>query len=144
MTHQAIINADDLTQATTNTAQTIKLCDLAAGDVILKVALRVKVPFENTADAAFNTTTVSVGDNAAVTTFLAAAEANKNGTVVPNRIGTVSGGPYAAADKVAVTFNAMAAKALNSINKGELHVFFRLYRIPVLEQAAATGNIVTK
>jgi hypothetical protein len=144
MTHQAIVTADDLTQTTANTAQTIKLCDLVAGDINVKVALRVKTPFENTADAAFNTTTVSVGDVAAVNTYLTAAETNKNGTVVPTRVSTNTAVVYTAADKVAVTFNAMAAKSLSSINKGELHVFFRLYRIPALEQAASGGNIVTK
>ena len=39
MTHQAIVTADMLTETTTNTAQTLKLIDLNAGDIIGRVWL---------------------------------------------------------------------------------------------------------
>lgn len=144
MTHQAVVTADDLTETTTNTAQTIKLCDLVAGDIINKVAWRLKTPFQDVSDAAFNNDTMSVGDVAAVDTHIAATQVNLNGTEVYTKFSNTAVGPYTTADKVAVTFNAMSAKALANIDKGELHVFFALYRVPTLEQAASGANILTK
>lgn len=144
MTHMTIITADDLTQATANTAQTIKLCDLVAGDVIGAIEDNVVVPFENTAVAGFNTTTRSAGDNALVTTFYAAAEANKNGTVVTKKYSNTAVGPYTSADKVAVTFNAMSAQSLSTINKGELHVFFSILRVDQLSKSNTISAITTK
>lgn len=144
MTHMSIITADDLTQATANTAQTLKLCDLVAGDIIAAIEDNVIVPFENTADATFNSSTRSAGDNSAVTTFFTAAEANKNGTVVPKKFSNTAVGPYTAADKVAITFNAMAGKSLSSINKGELHVFFSILRVDQLSKSNTVSLITTK
>lgn len=143
-THMSIITADDLTQPTANTAQTIKLCDLAVGDVMSFVEDNVKVPFKNSADAAFNTTTRSIGDVAAVNTHTAAAEANANGTVVPRKLSVVTVGPYTAVDKLAVTFNAMAAKSLVNINTGELHVFFGILRVDQLSKGNSVAAITTK
>ena len=144
MTHMSIVTADDLTQTTVNTAQSIKLCDLVAGDIIGAIEDNVVVPFENTADAAFNTTTRSLGDNAGVATHAAAAEANKNGTVVVKKFSNTAVGPYTAADQVRVTFNAMAAKALSSINKGELHIFFSILRVDQLSRSNTASLITTK
>lgn len=145
MTHMSIITADDLTQATVNTAQSLTLCNLVAGDIIGSVEDNVVVPFENTADAAFNTTTRSAGDTATgVAAHYAAAEANKNGTVVTKKFSNTAVGPYTAADILRVTFNAMAAKALLSINKGELHVFFSILRVDQLSKSNTVSLITTK
>jgi hypothetical protein len=143
-THIATITADDLTTTTANTAQTILIANLAIGDAIGKVATRLKTNFENTADAAFNTTTMSIGDLAAVSTHTAAAETNNNGTVVSEKFSNTLVGPVTAADKIAITFNAMAGKNLNTINKGEIEVLFQLQRIKQLEQAVAGSAIRTK
>lgn len=139
-THIASITADDLTTTTANTAQTITIATLAIGDATGKVATRVKTPFENTADAAFNTTTITIGDGTAVSTHITAQETNNNGTVVTEKFSNTLVGPYTAASSVTITFNAMAAKNLNTINKGEIEVLFQLQRIKSLEQAVgATG-----
>lgn len=144
MTHMAIATADDLSQTTAATAQTITVCNLVAGDVIGAVEDNVIVPFENTADPAFNTTTRTLGDNTGVATHTAAAEANKNGTVVTKKYSNTAVGPYTAADKLAVTFNAMAAKNLNAINKGELHIFYSLLRVDQLSKSNTISLITTK
>lgn len=209
-THMAVLTSDDLTTATANTAQKIKLCGLIIGDIIRKVAIRIVTPFQNTADTAFNTSTVSLGDNTSATHVLAAQETNNNanatfndgvtntdtslvsataafvagdvgkvvkgagipaGTTIATRtnattvvlsgattatatsvsitiagrtptpvstaevIGSASSTVYTAADELDVTFNAMAAKNLNAINQGELHVLFTLYRTTTLSTA---------
>jgi hypothetical protein len=143
-THIASITADDLTTTTANTAQTIQIATLATGDAIGKVATRIKTNFANTGDNAFNTTTVTVGDNSSVSTHTSAQETNANGTVVSEKFSNTLVGPYTAADKIAITFNAMTAKNLNSINVGEIEVLFQIQRIKQLEQAVAASAIKTK
>lgn len=144
-THIATITADDLTVTTNNTSQTILIATLAIGDAIGKVATRVKTSFENTADAAFNTTAATVGDTAnAVNNHIASQELNKNTTVVVEKFSNTLVGPYTAADKIAITFNAMAAKKLSDINKGEIEVLFQLQRISQLEKATGGRAITTK
>jgi hypothetical protein len=136
----AVLTADDLTQATLAALQTITICALQTGDVIQRVAWYLRIPFQNTLDVGFNTTTVSVGDTAAVTTHLTAAEANINLTEIIWRIGNT---PvlYVAPDILTVTFNSMAAKALVNINRGELHLFFALSRLKFVSDAMAAVGI---
>lgn len=143
-THRAVITADSLTETATNTAQTLKLIDLQAGDFIAKCWWRCKTFLKDVSDAAFNTTTMSVGNVAAVDTHIDAIETNVNGTEVKEGISNVQVGPYTSADKVAVTFNSMSGKALNDIDTGEVHVFFTLVRPSVLEAASSAAPITTK
>src|SRR4029450_2623102 len=76
-THVARITADDLTNATVAAAQTIDLATLAKNDIIFRVAGYIRVPFQNTLDAAFNTTTVSIGDTSGVAALAVAGEGNR-------------------------------------------------------------------
>jgi hypothetical protein len=139
-THIAVITADDLTQATAATAQTITLVTLLAFDIIQKVGWYLKTPFKDVSDAAFNSDTMSVGDNAAVTTHIAATEVNENGTEILSHYSNTAV-RYTSADKIAVTFNSMAAKSLVNIDVGELHIFFALLRMSTLA-GASTGSIL--
>lgn len=141
-THVARITADDLTNATVAAAQTIDLAALAKNDIILRVAGYIRVPFQNTLDAAFNSTTVSIGDTSGVAALAAAGEANANGTFV-NTLGTVlTGGKlYTAADTFRVTFNSMAGKALNNLNRGEYYVFAAICRLSEVANAMAAARI---
>jgi hypothetical protein len=133
-THIASVSYLNLTETSTNTAQTLKLCDLAAGDNVLKVAWRVKTYFTDASDAAFNSNTMSIGDTNAVDTFIAAVQVNSNGTEVRQGF-TNTAHVYTAADALNVTFNSMSAKALNDIDAGEVEILFQLSRISVLEEA---------
>lgn len=142
-THVATITADDLTNATAAAAQTITIANLKITDIIGRVQDYVKTSFRASADNAFNTSTRSIGDNTGVATHTTAAETNANGTVVTSKFSNTAVGPYTTANTLTVTFNAMAAKNLNSINRGELIVLFQLIRIlPVVSAVASTG--VTK
>lgn len=143
-THMAIVTADDLTTTATNTTQTIKLCDLVAGDILGAIEDNVVVQFKDASDTGFNVTTRSGGDNASATTFYAAAEANANGTVVPVKFSNTAVGPYTAASAVKITFTSMAAKALSDIDRGELHVFFAILRVSQLSNANTASLILTK
>lgn len=142
-THIASITADDLTTTTNNTSQTITLATLAIGDAIGKVATRVKTSFQDVSDAAFNTTAVTIGDTAnAVNNHITSQETNVNGTVVTQKMSNTLVGPYTAADKIAITFNAMASKNLNNIDKGEIEVLFQLQRLAQLEKAVGGKPIL--
>ncbi len=144
-THICGISADDLTQATAAASQTIKLCDLKAGDSILKVAWRVKTFFKDESDAAFNSTTMSVGNTASgVAAHIAAIQLNENGTEVRQGFTNTAVGPYTAADSVTATFASMAAKSLSAIDVGEVEILFQLSRIAQLEEATSAVDITTK
>jgi hypothetical protein len=135
-THVAIVTANDLTQATAATAQTLDIVALKAGDIIYRALGVPAVPFQATSDPTlFNSDTVSVGDTAGVATHCAAQEANVNGTVLRSMGNTAK--LYAAADVLRVTFNSMTGKSLVNLNRGEYHVFFCLTRSDNLSNAIA-------
>jgi len=137
-THVAVLLAADLTNPTAAAAQTFDLCGLKAGDIIYKVAGVPVVPFQNSADAAFNSDTVSVGDQGGVATLMAAAEANENGTEVTGMGNTAV--LYAAANTLRATVNSMAGKSLVNINRGEYHIFFALCRLSNVSNAIARSS----
>lgn len=139
-THVCVITADDLTQTATNTAQVLTVCALNAGDSVRAFDWDLRVPFQNTGDAAFNSDTISIGDDASATQYAAAAEANANGTFVTWRTGSTVV-LYTAASHILVTVNSMAAKALNNINRGELLIFFTLRRMKNVADAMASTQI---
>ena len=134
-THMMVISANDLTETTVNTAQTF-VVDLRTESVINAVGLRLQTPLQNTGDGAFNTNTVSVGDTGSATRWVNAAETNANGSfITAPSISSTSAGPYAASQQFIVTVNAMAAKALNSLNAGEIHVLVNLRYTKALDDA---------
>lgn len=141
---RAIVTADMLTQATNNTLQTLTLMTLVEGDFVWGVIWRVKNFFKDASDTGFNSTLMSVGDNSAVDTHIDATELNINGTEVRSNASATLIGPYSAADTVSATFNAMAAKALNSLDVGEIHIFIRLIRPTVLVNGLSAMSITTK
>jgi hypothetical protein len=125
-THLAVLTANDLTQATANTAQVVNY-PLPVDAVIEKSAARLITPFEDPSDAAFNSTTVDVGDTGSATRWFTAKQVNKNGSfIAAEQFAAALGGPYAVAQNFAINFNSMAAKSLVNLKKGELHVFVKL------------------
>ena len=142
-THIASISVDDLTSTTNGAAQTITLAALKAGDSILKVAWRAKTFFIDNDDAAFTSTTMSVGNTATgVTAHIAAIELNERGTEVRQGFTNTAVGPYTAADSITVTFTPTAGKNLAALDAGEVEVLFQLSRIADLEQAV-TADVIT-
>lgn len=133
-THLIVVTANDLTETTTNTAQAITLMTIATGDVMRKCEDNVAILFQDASDAAFNVTTRSLGDNSAVTTHTAAAEANANGTPVTKKIGSTAV-LYTAANTFKVNFVSMSGKALNDIDAGELHILVAIERFSQITNA---------
>ena len=127
-THKAIVTHDDLTETTANTAQSITLLTLAAGDVVHSGAYKLVTPFQDTADAAFNTTAVTT--NAAGSALISATETNVNGTEVFYKAHTATA-PLTAtsASTVAASFASMSAKSLSALNAGEVHFFFSVNKL---------------
>jgi len=129
VTHQAVVTANDLTQATAAAAQSFNLCAIPVGAIIAGVWLRLITPFQDAAtpDTGFNSTTVDVGDTGSATRFATAQQVNANGTfITAPQYNATAGGPYAASQFLTVNFNSMAAKSLNKLNKGEVHVLVNL------------------
>jgi len=137
-THQLVVTANDLTQATANTAQSINVAALPVGCIIAGVWARLITSFQNPADAAFNSTTVDVGDTGSATRFLTAQQVNTNGTPISApAYSPTQGGPYAANQFITVNFNSMAAKSLVNLKVGELHVLFNVIDVKKLSDLQA-------
>lgn len=112
---------------TSNTTWPIALPQLAAGDEIMQMELHLITPFENTADAAFNSDTLSFGDAGSATRFFSAVELNKNGTyVVDSNYSTPFF--YTAAGQFVLTMNSMTAKSLSNLNAGKAVIYVKLFR----------------
>ncbi len=142
-THVAVVTPNDLTNATNAGAQTITICSLKAGDIIGKVLWRAKTFFKASADAAFNTTTMSIGNTATgVTAHIAAIELNENGTEVKEGFSNTAVGPYTANDSLTATFNSMAAKNLLALDTGEVVILYQIQRPAVIEEAVG-GTAIT-
>lgn len=118
----------DLTETATATAQTLSPITLAANQAIFLVHAEVAENFEDTADAANNTNTVTVGDGGSATRFLASHQINANGTPVAIKAGALTQ-PYlyTVADTVDFFFGApTTGKTLAALNKGRYLAYFRV------------------
>lgn len=128
---KSTVYESDITQATANTAQTLDLFPILAGQIVVRVWFKLRVPFKNSADAAFNTTTMSLGDTSGVAALLAAQETNENGTEILCAVSSTAKA-YPAADTARVTFNSMAAKSLVNLDTGIVDIFHEILDLPKL------------
>ena len=130
-THRINITHEDLTETTANTAQTIAIFTVAAGDVVNDAALAVTTAFEDASDNAYNALAVVVGDGDDTDQYIVSTEVNANGTTVLYRACAADAQlAYTAADTVDIVFPAMAAKSLSDIDVGELDVFLSVVKLP--------------
>jgi len=124
--------AEVAAMSTVNTAVVIPLSTAYKYNRIDDCCLIVQQPFEDTADAAYNSTTISVGETGTPTGYINAAECNKNaGGLVKSayKTGAITvPKDYAADTGLVVTVNAMAAKALSNLKKGSAIILFRLFK----------------
>jgi hypothetical protein len=132
-----IVPADLATQTTAATPLVIEMVPVKAGDVVIRAAYHLRTPFAASGDAAFNSTTITIGDGNGAATYLASTQINVNGTEILNKAGTGTEGAYDAADTVDITFTSMAAKALASLNVGELWVFLHIANVKELAGACS-------
>lgn len=124
-THLVEITAEDLTQTEANEPQTVAVT-LPAGTLGGLIAVKTAEAFEDTADAAFNSTAVTVGDAASATRYLASTQVNAKGSTVTYKSGAVANHAYDTAGEMRFAFASMTGKALASLNKGRLLAYVRL------------------
>lgn len=143
-THLAIIDADDLTMVTANTVQDIPLGTVPKGWIIGKTMVRLIVPFQNTGDGAYNTSTLIIGDSGSSNRYLTSTELNKNGSYVT--IPKYNNTSYQVTGDTAIVaeFGSQSSKSLSSLNKGEVHIFLQLIDTGVLSDLQGTAPITTK
>lgn len=120
----------DLTETAANTAQTLALLNVLAGDAVLAAAIVVKTALSDASDAAFNSNTLIVGDDGDTDRFITSFETNVNGTEILYKVHP-STTPYVflADNTIDAIFAAMAAKSLVDIDGGEVHFYFRIARL---------------
>ena len=132
-THRFAITHADLTETTANTAQTIALVTLPVGTVVLRSAMYLKTPFQDSADGAHNATGLIVGDSGDTDRLLTATELNVNGTEILAKAwpSTV---PYAAASSTVVNaiFSSMSAKNLAALDTGEVWIYLAVADLTTL------------
>ena|ERR1017187_4057521 len=142
-THRAIITPTDITMATADTEQVFVLLTTQSQDQIAGAAMLLDVPFQNTADAAYNTTTIRIGDIDTDNKFVTATEMNLNGTEVYYAYNTGANVPTAygaTAKTIIVTLGAQSAKSLTSLNVGRVIILIKFLRPSNLElKPTSTG-----
>jgi len=108
------------------------------GDFIVQAALHLITPFANTADTAFNSDTMSFGDQGSATRFFNAVEGNLNGTFVNDSFFTPNNAfKYVTANLpqyLQFTLNSMAGKSISNLNQGKLYIQFQLFRAAAKEK----------
>jgi hypothetical protein len=124
-THKFIVTAEDLTESTADTDQTIELLALPAGSVVTNAAFRLVTAFKDASDSALNDTKIQLGDNDDDDEYIAATQINENGTEVLYAAAAPASVPFAyvAAKKLELLVESMTAKSLSDIDTGELHIF---------------------
>jgi hypothetical protein len=126
-THKLVIDHTDLTNSTNSAAQTIEVLTAPANTVVQAAATKLVVPFENTADTAFSSTTLEIGDGVDPDRYIVSQELNVNGTeILAKANANTTPHAYAAADTVDCVFTPSSGKNLAALNKGELHVYLRV------------------
>lgn len=139
MTHIGAITANDLIQTTVNTAQSFNLAAIPLHAVVTMQEAKLITPFKDPADAAFNSTTVDIGDTGSATRWQTAQQVNENGTEITAPVFSNTGvGPYLASQFLTVNFNSMAAKALNNLKVGEIQFLYRILDLKALHDAQQT------
>lgn len=126
---EIIVTHEDLTEATAATAQTLEALVATANYQMFEVVrAELLEAFEDTADAANNTTTVQIGDGGDTDRLLTSTQLNKNGAEVFIKAGTGTKHVFTAADTVDILFGAPAAdKTLAALNKGKLRVLLNVF-----------------
>jgi hypothetical protein len=125
-THLVVVTHEDFTTATTNTPQTNLIFNVEAKMGVGCVAMVLKTPFEDTADAAHNQTSIVVGDGTDADEFLTATELNENGTEIYLKYGTADSVAYTATGGVYLTVTPNAEDAVSALNAGEVWIYLKV------------------
>lgn len=127
-THKFVLTHVDLTETTANTAQTIAILTVAAGQSVTDAAMILNTAFEDASDTALNSTTLIVGDDGDDNRFIASTELNENGTEVDYQHGVAAnmGHMYTAANTVDAIFGSMSGKSLSNIDTGQVTILLKV------------------
>jgi len=137
-THMAVFSANNLTEEATNTAQVLTGPTVKAGFIINKAMARLVTPFEDEDDNAYNSTTLTVGDDGDADRYIASAQLNRNGTEITVPAFNNTAYMPTAGATLQVTFGSMTGKSLNNLDKGEVHFFVQIIDTDAL--SSALGN----
>jgi hypothetical protein len=127
-THKAVLDHVDLTDTTTSGTQSFTLLTIPAKSVVRSVAMHLKTPFKETADATNNELKLIVGDATNDDRFLKSVELNENGTEVLVALNPPNVVPHVATAATAVIakFTPKTGENLALLNVGEVNVFFEI------------------
>lgn len=136
-THKLTLTSDDLTETNANTAQTITLLTLPANAAVMEAGFYLETPFQDTQDAALNTTTLIVGDSGDTDRLIPSKETNLNGTEITAFVtaNVTDSLPYAYTSSTVVSaiFGSMAAKTLAQLDTGKIHIFLRVSQLDAVK-----------
>lgn len=125
-THKVVITADDLTSATN--AQTLSLFPVKPGTVITHAAHKLVTEFASS-DETLVSNAYSLGNTAAATSIMSATEVlGEHASTVAYKASTATAPVMitAADQSVVAAFTATTAKALNTSNAGEIHIYLHV------------------
>lgn len=127
-TDKFVLTHADLTESTTNTAQTIALYSAAVGEIVRSAGHILITPFEDASDNTLSTTTIIVGDDGDTNRFLVSTELNANGSYVSysQTANSVDSLPYAysTANTIDVVVGSPGTSlALEDVDTGEVHIY---------------------
>jgi len=95
---------------------------VVAGDIVVKTELHLTTPFQDISDAAFNSSSISLGDATTATRFINASEANLNGTEVLDVIPGANQNVIIPQPSVATDAQFDGAKSLSDLDKGQGYI----------------------
>lgn len=129
MTHRLDFDVSDITAGiAVNTAffaNTAPLPVLKAGMIVKRIELYLTTPFKDASDAAYNSTTLSIGDAGSATRWVSAVQINENGTEVLTTFpGAAENTIYTADSQVSVTLNFQATKTVSDLDVGKFYCLF--------------------
>lgn len=138
-THRIIIKAADCVAAGAVNTIDFLLPKVAVGSIVFNPSIYLVTPFVFS-DATILTTTLSVGDGASATTFLAASNIAGTGQTTPVAAATVYVDTARVAAAYAVSTNTQlrstitvtSAKNLSTCTAGEVHVFVEIRNLSEL------------
>jgi len=123
------ITADggDLSAAVNNTALVLSCLTTLANVMMIELShVELLEPFQDTTDAAQNSTSLTIGDGGSANRHLTATELNANGAYVTVKAGTGTKYVPGADTPTTFTFTPTAGKNLANLNKGKLRAYFRV------------------
>lgn len=120
-----------------NTSQVFLLPKVVAGDEVIELGIRLLQTFQNTADAAFNSVTIDIGDDVSPTTYATALTIGLTTPLVFTHVPDKNN-VYTAAHQLQIRLNSMAAKSLSNLNKGQLWIKWTIFRATSKDKALLT------